>query len=63
MPAHQVYIECWDDHDGSGLAHRMRRKEVYQQLQCSVIDIEKEDLLQLDEVLTRQFRKLGIRVY
>jgi hypothetical protein len=63
LPAHQLYIECWDDDDGSGLAQRMQRKDTYQQHGCAVIDIEKEDLEQLDEVLTRQFRKQGIRVY
>ncbi|ARN75517.1 hypothetical protein [Oceanicoccus sagamiensis] len=63
LPAHQLYIECWDDAGGSGLAQRMQRKAIYQQYGCAVIDIEKEDLEQLDEVLTRQFRKQGIRVY
>ena len=63
LPAHQLYIECWDDAGGSGLAQRMQRKDLYQQHGCAVIDIEKADLEQLDEVLTRQFRKQGIRVY
>jgi hypothetical protein len=61
LPAHQLYIECWDE-EGS-LAKRMRRKEIYQQNEFTVIDIEKQDLLNLDDVLTRSFRKLGIRVY
>jgi hypothetical protein len=63
LPRQQLYIECWDDYDSSGLAQRMKRKDIYQQLGFAVINIEKEDLNQLDEVLTRQFRKLGIRVY
>ncbi|HEB26486.1 MAG TPA: hypothetical protein ENI05_01740 [Porticoccus sp.] len=63
LPGQQLYIECWDDHDSSGLAQRMKRKDIYQQLGFAVIDIEKEDLNQLDEVLTRQFRKQGVRVY
>tara|TARA_B110000014_G_C19837619_1_gene434282 strand:+ start:38 stop:313 length:276 start_codon:yes stop_codon:yes gene_type:complete len=63
LPMHQLYIECWDDAVGSSLAQRMQRKDIYQQHGCAVIDIEKEDLEQLDEVLTRQFRKQGIRVY
>ena len=62
LPAHQLYIEYWDD-DGKKLASRLRRKEIYQQLELSVIDIERRDLLSLDEVLTREFRKRGIRVY
>lgn len=63
LPAHQLYIECWDDAGGSTLNQRMQRKDIYQQYGCTVIDIEKEDLEQLDEVLTRQLRKQGIRVY
>ncbi|MCP3907932.1 MAG: hypothetical protein GY712_07940 [Oceanicoccus sp.] len=63
LPAHQLYIECWDDAGGSSLAQRMQRKDIYQQYGCAVIDIEKDDLDQLDEVLTRQFRKQGIRVF
>jgi hypothetical protein len=63
LPAQHVYIECWDDEEGVGLSQRMQRKELYQVLGASVIDIEKDDLNHLDEVLTRQFRKQGIRVY
>ena len=63
LPAHQLYIECWDDAEGSTLTQRMQRKDIYQQYGCAVIDIEKEELEQLDEVLTRQLRKQGIRVY
>ena len=63
LPAHHLYIECWDDAGGTSLAQRMQRKDIYQQHGCAVIDIEKQDLEQLDEVLTRQFRKQGIRVY
>ncbi len=62
LPAYQLYIECWDDDEGSGLSQRMQRKEFYQQYGFAVIDIEKSDLTQLDEVLIRQFRKHGIRV-
>lgn len=62
LPAHQLYIEYWDD-DGRKLASRLKRKDIYQQLGLSVIDIEKQDLLSLDEILTREFRKRGVRVY
>jgi hypothetical protein len=62
LPAHHLYIEYWHD-DGKGLAQRLQRKECYQQLGVTVIDIEPDDLPQLDERLTRQLRKLGIRVY
>ena len=63
LPAHHIYIEYWDDEGSSGLKQRMLRKELYQQWAAVVIDIEKGDLSQLDELLTRQFRKQGIRVY
>ncbi len=64
LPAHQLYIEYWGDDGSRGkLAQRMKRKELYQSLQLAVIDLDREDLLQLDEVLTRQLRKRGIRIY
>ena len=63
LPAYQLYIECWDDAGGSGLAKRMQRKDIYQQYDFAVIDIEKADLPRLDDVMTRQLRKHGIRVY
>jgi hypothetical protein len=62
LPAHQIYIECWNDEAGKPLSLRMQRKEIYQQYKLAVIDLEKDDLNHLDEVLTRQFRKHGIRV-
>ena len=62
LPAHHVYIECWDD-TGAGLTRRMGRREVYQRYGFPVIDIEVADAEHLDEVLTRELRKLGIRVY
>ncbi|WP_101757102.1 hypothetical protein [Oceanicoccus sp. KOV_DT_Chl] len=63
LPAYQLYIECWDDGKSAGLAQRMKRKDWYAKSGVAVIDIEKDDLLQLDEVLTRQCRKHGVRVY
>lgn len=62
LPAHRVYIECWSE-DSKQLAQRLKRKSLYEQLGLTVIDIGVDDVPQLDEVLTRQFRKLGIRVY
>ena len=63
LPAHHLYIECWDDEKGSSLSQRMKRKDTYSQLGLAVIDLDKDDLLQVDEVLTRQLRKHGVRVY
>jgi len=62
IPAHQLYIECWDQHSGAGLTAQLQRKEIYKQQRLDVIDIESADLDHLDEVLTRAFRKRGVRV-
>ncbi len=63
LPAQQIYIECWNDEASAALSQRMARKDYYQQWDAAVIDIEKADLKQLDEVMTRQFRRLGVRIY
>lgn len=64
LPSYQLYIECWSSHETAAeLTARMRRKAFYKECSLAVIDIEKADMDDLDELLTRQFRKLGIRVY
>jgi hypothetical protein len=64
LPSHQLYIECWSGQESAAeLRARMRRKELYKELSMTVIDVEKDDFGNLDELLTRKFRKLGIRVY
>lgn len=63
LPAYQVYIECWDGDLGrEELTNKMKRKDYYQKLGLTVIDVEKDDLNHLDDVLTRMFRKHGIRI-
>ena len=62
IPAHQLYVECWGGENSAELAKKMKRKDYYQQQGHTVLDIESDDFKNLDEVLTRQFRKLGIRV-
>ena len=64
LPVQQLYLECWSGQETSAeLRGRMRRKECYKANSLAVIDIEKADFEDLDERLTRQFRKLGIKVY
>ncbi|MFT7128108.1 MAG: hypothetical protein ACI89U_000213 [Gammaproteobacteria bacterium] len=63
IPAHQIYIESWDDDSGSELKNKLQRKELYRQVNIKVIDVEQKNLGQLDEFLTREFRKRGIRIY
>ena len=63
LPAHHLYIEVWGDDNSAALSRRMRRREVYKQWGFDVIDVEKADIGHLDDVLTLQFRKHGIRIY
>jgi|TARA_B110000908_G_scaffold39705_1_gene47965 hypothetical protein len=63
LPSHHLYIEVWNDDTSAALSKRMRRREIYKKWSFAVIDIEKTDVGHLDDVLTRQFRKHGIRVY
>lgn len=63
LPAYHLYIDCWPaDANGKSLAKKMQRKETYKRLGVAAIDIEPQHLQQLDEYLTRQLRKLGVRV-
>lgn len=62
LPQYQVFVECWDS-AGAGLAQRMRRRDLYQRLGFSVIDVEPEADDRVDELMTRAVRKLGIRIY
>lgn len=63
IPAHQIYIESWDDESSGELKNKLQRKELYRQANINVIDVEQKHLGQLDELLTREFRKRGIRIY
>jgi hypothetical protein len=60
LPASHIYIECWDD--AGDLAQRMTRKTLYEKHHLPVIDLQESDWDNLDEVLTRQLRKFGVRV-
>ena len=63
IPAHQIYLESWEDENGADLKKKLQRKDLYRQAGFAVIDVEQKDLEQLDEFLTREFRKLGVRIY
>ena len=63
LPSHHLYIEVLSDDTSAALSNRMRRREIYKKWSFAVIDIEKTDVGHLDDVLTKQFRKHGIRVY
>lgn len=64
LPSEHLYLECWTGQESAAqLKQRMRRKEFYKENKLLVIDIEKDEFDDLDDTLTREFRKLGIRVY
>lgn len=64
LPSHQLYIEYWGEAHGSGeLNSQLQRKAFYKDSELMVIDLEPEDMQHIDEVLTREFRKRGIRIY
>lgn len=63
LPAAQIYIECWANENSGALSQRMKRKAFYESAGFTVIDLEGTDSQQLDEVLTRQLRKHGVRIY
>ena len=64
LPSLQLYIEFWGEAHGSGeLNSQLQRKAFYQESSLMVIDLEPEDMQHLDDVLTREFRKRGIRIY
>jgi hypothetical protein len=64
LPVEHLYIECWTGQESAAqLRQRMQRKAFYKQYSLPVIDVEKAEFDNLDDYLTRQFRKLGIRVH
>lgn len=64
LPSYQLYIEYWGEAHGSGeLNSQLKRKAFYKDSELMVIDLEPEDMRHLDEVLTREFRKRGIRIF
>lgn len=63
LPVYQLYIEYWGGAVSSTeIQQQMQRKTFYQQAGFSVINIEQDDISHLEDVLTREFRKLSIRV-
>ena len=64
LPALPLYIDYWSEaHSSADIAGQMKKKAFYEQSGAMVIHLEPEDMSQLDEVLTREFRKRGIRIY
>lgn len=64
LPAIHLYIDIWSDsHDAKALSQQLSKREFYQANQLDVIELEKEDLPMLDDILTRELRKRGLRVF
>lgn len=61
LPSAQLFIEYWGcDTDPSYLAEKMKKKEIYQQHQLKLLELKEQDLVRLDEVLSRELRRFGI---
>ena len=64
LPEAGLYIEySGDERDAHALKAALQRVELYRQNEWPFVEISAEQLADLDEVLTRQLRRLGIRVW
>ena len=62
VPEGSVYIDCWEaDVPAGELAGKLRKREIYRELQLRHIEINAPDLERLDEVLGRGLLAFGIR--
>ncbi|WP_415896775.1 hypothetical protein ACMXYX_13040 [Neptuniibacter sp. QD72_48] len=63
LPQYHLYIEYWGDQvTARELSAKMRKKELLKANNCACIEIQDEDLLQLDEALTRKLLKHNIEI-
>lgn len=63
LPEAQVYIECsGDERDGAALAAGLERLDIYRRQGWPFIEVHGGQLAELDEYLTRELRRLGVRV-
>lgn len=64
LPEAGVYIEySGDERDAHALKSALQRVEIYRLLDWPFIEINADQLADLDEVLTRQLRRRGVRVW
>ena len=62
LPGGSVYIDCWDAEVPAGeLSVRLRKRELYRELELRHIEINEGDEERLDEVLGRGLLAWGIR--
>lgn len=64
LPVINLYIDVWSDsQDAKTLSRQLSKREFYQSQKLDVIELEKEDLPMLDDILTRELRKRGLRIF
>jgi hypothetical protein len=64
LPEFGLYIEYnGDERDGAALTAALQRQEIYRQQQWPVIEVRAEHLSELDDMLTRELRRRGVRVW
>ncbi|MET0378935.1 MAG: hypothetical protein ABW049_08080 [Spongiibacteraceae bacterium] len=64
LPESGLYLEySGDEHDSASLTASLQRLDIYRQQQWPVIEVRAEQLADLDDVLTRELRRRGVRVW
>lgn len=64
LPEPHIYLEyTGDERDAAALAATLRRIDLYRQQRWPFVEVRAEHLAQLDDYLTRQLRKLGVRIF
>ena len=62
MPSGQVYIDCWEaDVPAEQLSGKLRKRELYRELELRSLEINADDAGRLDEVLGRGLLSFGVR--
>jgi hypothetical protein len=62
IPAGNIYIDCWEDNPPVGqLSAKLRKRELYRELDLRHLEISASDADKLDEVLGRGLLAFGIR--
>jgi hypothetical protein len=63
LPAAGVYIECWEAEEGKErLGNKLRKKDVFRELQLPVLELNAGDGDKLDDLLGKALVEFGIRV-
>ena len=62
VPSGQVYIDCWEaDVPAEQLSGKLRKRELYRELELRSLEINADDAGRLDEVLGRGLLSFGVR--